>query len=294
MAAAAAALAFAIGGWVVLVRAGARIPVGEARLGGLTLRLEKARWLEDQMDHGVRFGMPSSMTPDLPDGERQRLTVEVALHNPGAHPRVFRGDELRLISEAGREYPPLGQQPAELALGSGQRLYAAVQFDFDAGRDPGSLALRWQRRGEHAYLFVPAPPEHDHARPRGVMEWPPDVALLLPIGRAERGRALFGRTYGCAACHGDVGVSATNRVGPHLAGIGRTGASRVPGRSAAQYIYESIVAPSAHIATGCRGGPCAEPSAMPEYAGVLTFQEMADLVAYLIEQTEDERHVGES
>ncbi len=88
------------------------------------------------------------------------------------------------------------------------------------------------------------------------------------------------------ACHGDPGVPGSNNVGPHLGTIGATAGTRIEGLPAAQYIYESILEPSAFIAPECKDGqPCQEPTAMPEYASLVTLEHVADLVTYLLEQT---------
>ncbi|HSR68494.1 MAG TPA: hypothetical protein VLU25_11175, partial [Acidobacteriota bacterium] len=92
-------------------------------------------------------------------------------------------------------------------------------------------------------------------------------------------------TYGCVACHGDPGVPDSNIIGPHLGRIGTAAASRIEGKSAAQYIYESILEPNAFIAPECEQGlPCDEPSAMPEYAALVDIEHVAHLVTFLLEQ----------
>jgi hypothetical protein len=54
--------------------------------------------------------------------------------------------------------------------------------------------------------------------------------------------------------------------------------------TAPQYAYESLLFPGAFIASGCGGeAPCAQPSLMPGYGEVLSPQEMADLISYLLE-----------
>jgi hypothetical protein len=54
--------------------------------------------------------------------------------------------------------------------------------------------------------------------------------------------------------------------------------------SAAQYAYESLLFPGAFIAAVCTGDdPCEPPGPMPVYGEVLSPQEMADLISYLLE-----------
>ena len=57
-----------------------------------------------------------------------------------------------------------------------------------------------------------------------------------------------------------------------------------PGRSAPQYLYESILEPWAFDVTRCDPGTsCAPPAApMPFYGEVLSLHDAADLVAYLL------------
>ncbi|MGE5650644.1 MAG: c-type cytochrome [Bacillota bacterium] len=103
-----------------------------------------------------------------------------------------------------------------------------------------------------------------------------------------QGQALFNATPpACSACHSiSPGV---NLAGPSLAGIGTRAAQTVAdpsykgkAKDAAQYIHESIVAPSAHLVPGptySAGGR----SFMPDNFGKeLTPQQIDHLVAYLV------------
>ncbi|HSR69551.1 MAG TPA: c-type cytochrome [Acidobacteriota bacterium] len=279
------AVCVAVAGWWLIIEARQEVPVREAEIGGLRAHLQGTRWLVDQMDHGENFAKPSTMMPDMPDHEHQRLSAELTFRTVGPGAEEYRGEEFTLVSSQGNEYPPVGAQLGSLNLGSGQTLNTAIYFDFDSSRDFGSLKLRWRRDGEEHYMPVPHPPAHYHARPT-TTEWPRDITLLLPLARPERGRQHFSATYGCSACHGDPSVPDSNNVGPHLGAIARQAAQRVEGLSAAQYIYQSILDPNEFISPECRDGqPCTEPSAMPEYSGILTAQAMADIVAYLLSQT---------
>ncbi|MBM4425377.1 MAG: c-type cytochrome [Chloroflexi bacterium] len=104
-----------------------------------------------------------------------------------------------------------------------------------------------------------------------------DLETELPAGDAARGDKLFNGqegTYGCFGCHslaaGEV------KVGPSLAGIAGTAASRVEGYAAEKYIRESIVSPSAHLVEGFQ-------DLMPKtFAQSMTKQDLADLIAYLM------------
>lgn len=108
-----------------------------------------------------------------------------------------------------------------------------------------------------------------------------DVAVSapadLPIGDPVRGEALFNQSVAglptCATCHliGDGRL-----VGPGLAGIAASAAGRVDGLSAEQYLYQSIMQPSAYVVSGFV-------DVMPaSFATALTPQQAQDLVAYLL------------
>jgi len=104
----------------------------------------------------------------------------------------------------------------------------------------------------------------------------------LPEGDAEAGEAGY-LANGCVACHGDPTAPAAEHmgVGPHLGNIANVAAERVPGTSAEQYIYESILEPNKHMVEECPMGPCPVPSQMrADYPTVLNEQSMADLIAY--------------
>jgi len=96
------------------------------------------------------------------------------------------------------------------------------------------------------------------------------------VGNAENGSAVF-MSKGCAACHVISSLSgAAGVVGPKLDGLGQIAASRVPGKSAGDYIRESIEQPNAYIVDGYPAG------LMP--AGLrasMSDDEYKDLIAYL-------------
>ena len=91
-------------------------------------------------------------------------------------------------------------------------------------------------------------------------------------------------TYGCSACHGQLDVEGSNAVGPWAGSFADLGDVRVEGYTAADYLYESILLPSAYISPDCPTGPCAgPPSAMPANFGTrMTIQDMSDVMAYLL------------
>ncbi len=279
------ALAIAAVGWGLVIRASQRIPVERATLDGLSLEMEEARWILDQMDHGENFQKPSVMMPDMPDWGKQRVTLDLAFQNHAAEAKIYDGLEFFLVPEEGDEVSPIGAQVGRAQIGPGQSFNTAIHFDFDTSLPHGKLRVEWRRGENSAFFAVPEPAEHYHLRPRGgEVALPPDARLLLPIGKPERGEGLYMAVYGCVACHGDPATPDSNNVGPHLAGIGNAAETRIDGVTAPQYIYESIIEPSAFIAPECKGGlPCSEPTAMPEYASLVNLQDVADLLAYLLE-----------
>lgn len=278
-------VALALVGWLLVLRAGQKVTTRQATQGGLRLRMDEARWILDQMDHGENFQKPSVMMPDMPEWGSQRVTLDLSVYNESEEIQIFDGGEFFLVPEIGDEVAPMGAQVGRARLAPGQALNTALHFDFDTTLPHGKLRVAWRRAGEIAYFPIPEPAEHYHLRPRGgELNLPPDARLVMPLGKAERGRRLFFERYGCVACHGDPEVPGSNNVGPHLAGVASAAGGRVEGLPAAQYLYESILDPNAVIAPECKGGPCSSPSAMPEYASLVSLQDVADLLAYLIAQ----------
>lgn len=84
---------------------------------------------------------------------------------------------------------------------------------------------------------------------------------LMPADRT-RGQEVF-KNYACAGCHS---LDQTKLVGPSLKGLAR--------RSNPELIRQSILDPNAVLTEGYQ-------AAMPSYAGVLTEQQLADLLAFL-------------
>lgn len=278
------ALALAATGAGVFLTVRNQVPVKGATLGNLELRLLRVEWLEHQMSHSDGgFQRPSSMMPGMPEEGLERLSVEVAVTNTGRQPTELRSEELVFESDRAGTLHPVGALVPRQQLLPEQSLVTSVFFDVETDRPLGRLRLVWRHAGDSAYMAVPHPPAH-HAQPRGEVDWPAEVAVLLPIGRPEQGQSLF-LTYGCNACHGDPTEPGSHRIGPHLGRIGAVADGRLPDRSGLQYLYESILEPNGFIAPECADGePCPEPSAMPEYGALLSLQEMADLVMYLAGQ----------
>ena len=277
------AVALTGAGWALLVHSVRRLPVEAASLDGLDVRLDEARWILDQMEHGDNFQQPAAMMPDLPVAGAQRVTAFLALGNRTKEVREFRGEEFFLVPEIGEELPPIGAVLGEAKIAPGQTLNTALHFDLDTRKPYGRLLMRWRRGSRTAYFPIPEPAEHFHLRPRkDEVPLPADARLLVPVGNPDRGEDLYARVYGCGACHGDPKILGSNNLGPHLGAIGRVGGGRVRGLEASQYIYQSILDPNAFIAPDCKGNPCDTPSAMPDYSTLVNLQDAADLLSYLV------------
>ncbi len=101
----------------------------------------------------------------------------------------------------------------------------------------------------------------------------PASVAALPPGDANSGRQLFeART--CSACHSlNAGQQ---QVGPPALGMWARAATRKPTLSAKEYLYESIVAPNAHVASGFPS------NVMPgNFGRSLDQQEIADILAFI-------------
>jgi len=280
------ALTLAMVGGGLLVRRALRVPVEEATIDGLYLQLDQARWVLDQMDHGENFQKPSTMMPGMPAWGEQRVTLELTLENRSSVVQTFNGGEFQLVPRYGDAVGPVGANVGWAQLLPGQTFNTSIHFDFDTSAPFGQLHGEWRRAGRTVILPIPEPAEHYHLRPHGgEVALPQRARLVMPLGDAERGALLFGGRYGCVACHGDPQVAGSNLIGPDLGNIGRSGATRIAGLPAEQYIYNSILRPDEFIAPECRAGqPCEEPTAMPEYASLVTVQDLADLLVYLMDQ----------
>jgi len=106
--------------------------------------------------------------------------------------------------------------------------------------------------------------------------------LRLSFSSAENGETLFNMfqvdaSFACSTCH-NAGSDVT-LIGPGLLNISTIAETRVEGIDAVDYIYESIVNPSAYIVDGFTDG------LMPQnWADIYSEQEIFDIIAYLYEQ----------
>jgi mono/diheme cytochrome c family protein len=117
-----------------------------------------------------------------------------------------------------------------------------------------------------------APTTEATAAPTTEAATAPAETATAPAGDPAAGEQLFAAN--CSFCHG-----AQNGTGPALTGMGERAATRIPGMSAADYIHQSIVDPSAYVVSGFSD------NIMPKnFADKFSAQEISDLVAYILTQ----------
>jgi len=97
-----------------------------------------------------------------------------------------------------------------------------------------------------------------------------------PTGSVERGADLFDQPIrgmaACSSCHVEGATGA-----PSLEGYAEVAEERVEGQDAREYTFYAIAEPARHIVEGYG-------NAMPnQYDDRLAAQDMADLIAYLLE-----------
>lgn len=251
----------------------------EVRLGSMGVVLERAIWLEDHSTHGGGFAMAPAMMPDLPIRGIRRFSMELsgfALEGEAA----FGPGEFWLVDEEGNRFEPTAAEVGDVVLAKGQVVTNTLQFDVLARSQP--LELQWEREGVRLTVFSTRAPNvrvAAEAKPK----WP-DSADELPSGDPKRGAQIYSGRFACNTCHGVPEVPGGNFTGPHLAGIGKRAALRVSGKSAAQYLYESMIDPNAFIAPECPNGTCLSPSGVPYYGEMMEPQDMADVIAFLLQR----------
>lgn len=113
---------------------------------------------------------------------------------------------------------------------------------------------------------------------------PPSLSMTAETvpGNVDAGRAIFTgerKIEGfvpCAYCH-YIEPGRHWLVGPNFHGIAKRAATRVPGMSAAEYLYESVRSPDAHVVKGLPPG-----TMFHGYDDRLTEEDVEDIVAYLM------------
>lgn len=94
-------------------------------------------------------------------------------------------------------------------------------------------------------------------------------------GKAIFEQTIVGSNAGCVTCHSLQ--PGTVLVGPSLAGIATTAATREAGKSAEEYLRESILAPDAYVVEGFQSGLM-----LSGWDKALSEKELNNLVAYLL------------
>jgi mono/diheme cytochrome c family protein len=105
-----------------------------------------------------------------------------------------------------------------------------------------------------------------------------DTGALASAGlaQAKTGEQIF-TAAGCAGCHTFSPAGSSGTIGPNLDQLKTQAGKLVPGKSADEYIRESIEDPSAYIVKGF-------PNAMPSFKGRLTDQQIKALIDYLLQK----------
>lgn len=109
-----------------------------------------------------------------------------------------------------------------------------------------------------------------------------DITIELPEGNAANGEALA-TSQGCVACHISAPTGPAWLPSGDQPGIGERAETRFTepdytgsAETAEQYLFESIVTPSAHLVDPYQ-------DLMPKtYSQLLTAQDVADLIAYML------------
>jgi mono/diheme cytochrome c family protein len=95
------------------------------------------------------------------------------------------------------------------------------------------------------------------------------------LAQAKTGDQIF-TAAGCAGCHTFGPAGSTGTIGPSLDDLKSAAGNREPGKSAEDYIRESITDPGAFLVEGYG-------DAMPSFQGRLTDQQIQALVDYLLQ-----------
>jgi mono/diheme cytochrome c family protein len=95
------------------------------------------------------------------------------------------------------------------------------------------------------------------------------------LAQAKTGEQIF-TAAGCAGCHTFAPAGSNGTIGPNLDELAAAADQREPGKSAEEYVRESLTNPEAFLAEGFG-------NAMPSYEGRLTDEQIQALIDYLLE-----------
>jgi cytochrome c oxidase subunit 2 len=116
-----------------------------------------------------------------------------------------------------------------------------------------------------AYVgFAAAKPGEDHG-----------ALATAGLAQAKTGEQIF-TAAGCAGCHTFAPAGSNGTIGPNLDDLAAAAANREPGKSAQEYVRESLLNPEAFLVEGFG-------NAMPSYEGRLTDEQIQVLVDYLLQ-----------
>jgi mono/diheme cytochrome c family protein len=96
------------------------------------------------------------------------------------------------------------------------------------------------------------------------------------LAQAKTGEQIF-TAAGCAGCHTFSPAGSSGNIGPNLDQLKTQAGKLVPGKSAEDYVRESLEDPGAYIVKGF-------PNAMPAFKGRLTDQQIKALIDYLLQK----------
>jgi mono/diheme cytochrome c family protein len=95
------------------------------------------------------------------------------------------------------------------------------------------------------------------------------------LAQAKTGEQIF-TAAGCAGCHQFAPAGSNGTIGPSLNELKTQAGNIEPGKSAEEYVRESIVDPGAFVVEGF-------PNAMPTFEGRLTDEQVQALIDYLLQ-----------
>jgi mono/diheme cytochrome c family protein len=104
-----------------------------------------------------------------------------------------------------------------------------------------------------------------------------DAGALASAGlaQAKTGEQIF-TAAGCAGCHTFAPAGSNATIGPNLDDLAAAAGEREPGKSAEEYLRESLTNPEAFLVDGFG-------NAMPSYDGRLTDEQIQALIDYLLQ-----------
>jgi mono/diheme cytochrome c family protein len=95
------------------------------------------------------------------------------------------------------------------------------------------------------------------------------------LAGATTGEQIF-TAAGCGGCHQLAAAGGTGSIGPSLEQLASAAGEREPGKSAEQYVRESLVDPDASVVSGFGEG------VMPSFDGKLSDKQLDALVQFLL------------